>query len=143
MNRKLGALVLLLAGGATGQEIPTPGEAMTTIRSNLIGREIGEAFVIYGPPDGQTTIKGHTVYLWRHARSVEWSRPQQVTTRGQVGDGSVYPYSQPVPYVEYSTVQGWATESYSCTLAVGIDANGVIDEAGINGKMGACQDFVR
>lgn len=133
--------LVTLSGCATG--MPSPDEAMAQVRASLLGREIGHAFAVYGPADGQTTIKGHTVYLWRHSRSMNFSRPETTVKRGTVGDGTQYPYSASVPYVEYSTAQAWQTETYQCVLSVGTDANGVIDDAALNGKMGACMDFVR
>lgn len=143
MDWKLGGLILLLAGCASTPDILSPDRAITLIRGNLMWREIGEAFTIYGPPEGQTKINGNTVYLWRHSRSIDYSRPQQAVTRGRVGDGSQHPYGQSVPYVEYSTVQSWETESYQCVLSLGVDSRDYINGVGLNGKMGACQDFVR
>lgn len=143
MRWKLGILSLLLCDLAMAQSITSPEEAYARIQANMVGREVGEAFAIYGPPDGQTTIKGHTVYLWRHSRSLEFSRPQTTVTRGSVGDGTQYPYATSVPYVEYSTAQSWQTETYQCVLSLGTDDKGVIDAVGLGGKMGACQDFIR
>lgn len=136
----LGAM-LWVGGCASQATIPSADFAQNAVSARFLGRPIEEAIAVYGMPDGQMKQQGHTVYVWRHRRSMTFRRPQTTTTTGRLGE-SWDPNA--VPYTQVSTTQGSETLELQCVLTIGtaIDRPGVIDATALNGKMGACQDFI-
>lgn len=92
-NTKLAWLVLAvpawITGCATAQGISSPEDAQIAMQSRWVGRTIGEAVSVYGVPDGQTKIKGHTVHIWRRVAYTAYGEFQCVLSIGTaIEDGS-------------------------------------------------------
>lgn len=141
MKRASFLLFFCLTGCAAGPTIPSAQVAQNAVSRRFVGRPIEEAIAVYGMPDGQMKQQGHTVYVWRHQRSMAFNKPRTVTTTGRIG-AAWDPNA--VPFVQSSTVMDKETLELQCVLTIGteIERPGVIDATALNGKMGACQDFM-
>ena len=125
---------------AYSKNIPTHEWLLQTVGDMYVGRPVDNIVERYGVPHSQQNLGGQLVYIWEANTSMEWRKPVVVTTRGNVGDSSRYPYTT-VPYIERTTVDSYETQKYHCRLQVYVTPEGIISTLGFYGKMGACAEF--
>lgn len=148
MKLKIAALVAMIAGApgcASMMDggIPSPEELSALANTAYAGKHVDMVFSRFGQPSGQfDTDAGIRVLTWNTSNTMRFHEPVTTTTTGSVGDPTTYPYQPRVPYTETTTTQQGYNVDMSCTMQVGVRADGIVDRVAFNGKMGACQMFM-
>lgn len=146
MRRFAIVAALAAAGCASGPPggIPSPAEASAALNARYAGKPVQNVLSAYGLPQGQFQAPGSVrVFLWHATSTRRYHEPVTATTTGQVGIGNgAFAWAHPVPYTQTTTtMQGYNVE-YACTLQVGVRPDGTVDGVGLQGKMGACTQFL-
>ena len=134
------ALAVSLSGCASYPNIPEPQELLQTVGDMYVGGPVQALAARYGMPHAQQQFQGETVYSWFADTTMQWRRPIQSTTQGQVGDPTQWPWTT-VPYRQTTVTNSYESQSYHCRMDVYVKPDGTVRTLGFFGKMGACNEF--
>lgn len=147
MRGLVAVAVLFFAGceSVLDAQIPSPEQATHQLNQRFAGEPVEAVLATYGMPQGQ--FKGPTtglwVFLWHTTGTLRLREPVTTTTTGRIASSDTpFGWATAVPYEQVSTSDRAYNVQYACTMQVGVRSDGVVERVALEGKMGACVNFL-